>query len=79
MNNYLIRDYALPLDLKLDSIAPVITEVNYCDINKVMDELKGYLFMPISSINDLTVFEVNDLLDFLQLAANEWTSKWDIS
>ena len=49
----------------------------FTDINKVFDELKCYLSMPISSINDLTVFEINDLLDFMHLAANEWISKWD--
>ena len=78
LNNYLIENYALPMDLKPDSINPVITEINYSDINKVIRELNSYLFMPISAINDLNFFEINDLLSFLQLAANEWISKGDI-
>lgn len=78
MNNYLIENYALPMDLKPDSINPVITEINYSDINKVIRELNSYLFMPVSAINDLNFFEINDLLSFLKLAANEWISKRDI-
>lgn len=66
MNTYLVERYHLPLQFDTNVNNPGIEEVNYADVENVLDELQGYLNVPASAINELKVFEVESLVQFLE-------------
>lgn len=79
MNTYLMGRYHLPiqpgtLDITVEN--PGIKEVDYADISRVLDELRGYLRVSVSAIRELKVFDAEDLLKFLQNAVKEFIAEW---
>lgn len=68
MNTYLVERYDLPLKLDVNVGNPGIEEVDYVDIVKVLNELCGYLKVPSSKVNELCVFDVGELLQFLEIS-----------
>lgn len=70
MNTYLVEKYRLPLNLNVCVENPGIEEVNYQNIQDVLQELKGYLGTPESAVEELKVFEIESLIDFL-----DWTTR----
>lgn len=72
MNTYLVERYQIPFVLDTNVKNPGIEEVDYRDIEKVLDELRGYLHVPAEAVQELKVFEISHLLAFLEKAAEEW-------
>lgn len=72
MNTYLVERYNLPLQLGIDVNNPGIEEVDYGDIKKVLNELCGYLDVPANEVNKLRVFDVENLLQFLEKSVKEF-------
>lgn len=72
MNTYLAERYRLPLELDANVENPGISEVDYVDICKVMEELRGYLNVPVHEVNNVRVFDVEELLEFLERAVEEF-------
>lgn len=71
MNTYLVERYQLPMNLDVNVTNPGIEEVDYQDVEKVLEQLKSYLDVPFEAAENLKVFELEDLLAFLEEAA-EW-------
>lgn len=72
MNTYLMKRFSLSTDLVCDVKNPGIAEVDYNDMHKIQKQLQGYLDVPDEAINELKVFDVEDLLNFLDKAAGEF-------
>lgn len=72
MNTYLIERYQLSLDLNVNVLNPGIEEVNYGDIKQILDELRGYLQIPASAVKEVKVFDVEEVLQFLEKAVQEF-------
>lgn len=72
MNTWLVEQFQLPLDLDTRVKNPGIEEVDYQQVETVLEELKGYLGVPAEAAYDLKVFDLQDLLNFLGDAAEEW-------
>lgn len=79
MNTYLVKKYGLPMMLDTKVENPGIEEVDYGDVSKVLDELQGYLQVPEEAVRDLNVFDLEDLLAFLENAAEEWKQKRELT
>lgn len=72
MNTYLVERYNLPLTLDIEIRNPGIYEVDYKDLEGVLQELRGYLSLPSSSVKELKVFEIEHLLGFLEEISREF-------
>lgn len=66
MNTYLVEKYQLPLNLDVCVENPGIEEVDYRNIQNVLQELKGYLGTPVNAVEELRVFDAKELIDFLE-------------
>lgn len=79
MNTYLVKRYHLPIQpgvLDINAENPGIEEVDYADIGRVLDELQEYLVVPADAINKLKVFDVEDLLKFLENVVEKFVVGW---
>ncbi len=65
MNTWLCRRYSLPENFALGR-DPEIEEVRYRDVQGVLDELCGYSSVPAEAVNDLKVFDAEQLCSFLE-------------
>ena len=74
MNTWLCRHYHLPENL-VEAENPGIEEVDFRNIGKVLEELEGYRNVPAKAVDDLKVFDLTDLLKFLEEAAAEAAEK----
>lgn len=72
MNTYLMKRYSLSTDLSFDVINPGIEEVDYDNIVKIHKQLEEYLTVSENDVYDLKVFDVEDLLQFLEQAVEEF-------
>lgn len=72
MNTYLINRYQIPMSLEMSVENPGIEEVCYGDVKDVFQELESYLAVPEDAIKELRVFELEELLMFLETIAEEW-------
>lgn len=70
MNTWLAEKYHLPDTLETPE-NPGIAEVDYRDLEKVLEELRGYWGVPAEAALRLKVFDREDLLEFLEKAAVE--------
>ena len=75
MNTYLLHKYQIPMKLDPEVMNPGIEEVSYQDVKKVLKELEGYLKIPEEAIKDVRVFDVEDLLLFLENSVEEFNEK----
>ena len=72
MNMYLVNRYQIPTTLDSHISNPGIKEVDYEDVKKLLKELKTYLKLPEYAVKNVRVFDVEDLLFFLENAVNEF-------
>ena len=72
LNTYLINRFHLSTDLVFGVMNPGIEEVDYKNIQKIQKQLQGYLDVPESAVDELKVFDIEDLLKFLDEAAEEF-------
>lgn len=70
MNTWLAEKYHLPKTLEPPE-NPGIEEVDYRDLKKVLEELRGYWGVTVEAALRLKVFDREDLLEFLERAAVE--------
>ena len=68
MNTYLVNRYQIPTTLDSNISNPGIKEVDYEDIKRVLKELKTYLKVPEDAVKNVRVFDVENLLFFLENA-----------
>ena len=68
MNMYLVNRYQIPTTLDSHISNPGIKEVDYEDVKQVLKELKTYLKVPEDAVKNVRVFDVEDLLFFLENA-----------
>lgn len=66
LNTYLIHRFHLSIVLNSDVINPGIEEVDYKDIERIEKQLQGYLDVPKTAVNELRVFEAENLIQFLE-------------
>lgn len=76
LNTYLMNRYHLSIDLDLNVSNPGISEVDYTDIASIMQQLHGYLDVPEDAVNDLRVFDVEDLIAFLENAVDSFAKEY---
>lgn len=72
MNNYLIERFGLRFNLNLPKGKHIIEEIQYEDIFFVLKQLEAFTETPIESVNNLKVFDLKDLLEFLKRIVEEW-------
>ena len=72
MNNYLIERFGLRFDFDVPKGERVIQEINYEDIDFVLKNLSEFTKTPLEAVNDLRVFDLEDLLAFLKRIVEEW-------
>ena len=72
MNRWLVDKYQLPLNLDPFVKNPGIEEVDYRKAEIVLGQLKSYMNQSVEMINELKVFDIEELLIFLENAAAEW-------
>lgn len=72
MNTYLVNRYEIPTTLDPNIPNPGIAEVDYEDVKHVLKQLKGYLKVPESAVNEVKVFRVEELLLFIEKAVKEF-------
>ncbi|MDO4308133.1 MAG: hypothetical protein Q4C77_15045 [Eubacteriales bacterium] len=77
MNSYLIKHFHLPVHLDMNIQNPGIREVDYSDIAIVMEQLKEFCSVPEKAADDLKVFEMENLLNFLREATGDWVEEWN--
>ena len=51
MNTYLVNRYHIPLDLNAQIINPGINEIQYGNVQQVLDSLHGYLSVTEDAVN----------------------------
>lgn len=68
MNTYLVNRYQIPTTLDPNISNPGIKEVDYEDVKQVLKELKTYLKVTEDAVKNVRVFDVEDLLFFLENA-----------
>ena len=73
MNTYLCERYQLPENLRADR-EPAIEEVRGADLEAVFEMIREYRKVPAEAVRDVRVFDVEDLLDFLEGAADNMVS-----
>lgn len=72
MNTYLVNRYQIPVMLDPDIPNPGIIEVDYEDVKQVLKKLKGYLEISEDAVENVKVFNVQDLLLFVENAVKEF-------
>lgn len=72
MNTWLVEKYRLPIKLDISLKNPGIEEVDYKLVGNVLVELKKYCNSPRDAVHELTVFDLEDLIMFLDKAADDW-------
>lgn len=72
MNRWLVDRYQLPLNLDPFIKNPGIEEVDYRKAEIVLEQLMSYMSQPVEMVNELKVFDIEELLIFLENAAAEW-------
>jgi len=70
MNTWLCERFHLPEELSLDR-DPGIEEVRGADLEAVFEKMQEYRNVPAEAVRKLRVFDVDDLLDFLEKAAEK--------
>ena len=69
MNTYLINKYNISLDMFDNIKIPYIEEVNMDGYDDFVSKMKGYLDVPEEAVNNLEVFDIDDVLKCIK----EWT------
>lgn len=77
MNSYLIERFHLPMHLDTQIQNPGIQEVDYSNIDLVMEQLRQFCSVPTEAAGNLKVFEIEELLSFLREAAKDWVDEWN--
>lgn len=72
LNTYLIQRFDLSTDFDFYVMNPGIEEVDYADIKKIQKQLQGYLDVPAEAASELKVFDIEDLLSFLEGATEKF-------
>ena len=72
MNTYLINRYCIPLDLDPNVTNPGIAEIQYEDVQQVLDLLHRFLSVPPEAAQDLKVFPLEELLAALEQYVEEF-------
>ena len=72
MNNYLIEQFNLQFDFCVPGNERIIEEVNYDDIQFVIDSLREFTKTSSKNEMNLKVFDLEDLLGFLKRIVEEW-------
>ncbi len=72
MNTYLVNRYNIPLDLNPNVSNPGITEIQYKDVQQLLDLLHHFLSVPPEAAQDLKVFPLEELLAALEQYAEEF-------
>lgn len=72
MNTYLINRYHIPLNLDPNVINPGIAEIQYEDVQQVLDLLHHFLSVPPEAAQDLKVFPLKELLAALEQYVKEF-------
>ena len=75
MNTYLCERYHLPGDLNLER-DPEIEEIRGGNLKAVFEKMREYGKVPAEAVREIRVFDVEDLLGFLEQAAKEAVSVW---
>ena len=70
MNTWLCERYDLPDQLHVCR-DPGIEEADFSHMDQILDELKSYRKVSVEAVHDIKVFDVADLLDFLEQAVQE--------
>lgn len=71
MNTWLCEKFHLPEELSADR-DPKIEEADFSGIDKVLLDLKEYRNVPAKAVEDLRVFDLKELLEFLRWAARRF-------
>ena len=66
MNTIHENRYHIPLDQNAQKIKPGIKEIQYGNVQQVLDSLHGYLSVTVDAVNDLKVFPLDKLLTSLE-------------
>ena len=72
MNTYLVNRYCIPLDLNPNVTNPGITEIQYENVQQVLDLLHHFLSVPPEAAQDLKVFPLEELLAALEQYVEEF-------
>lgn len=72
MNTYLVERYQIPIRLNKNIVNPGISEVSYQDVGQVLKELEGYLSVSANEVKNVKVFDVEELLGFLEQVTEEF-------
>lgn len=72
MNTYLFNHYHIPIRLDPEVNNPGIEEVSYRNVKNVLKELEGYLTVPEEAVKNVKVFDVEDLLSFLENSVEKY-------
>ena len=72
MNTYLINRFGLSTDIVGHVINPGIKEVDYENIAMIRKQLQGYLDVPEEAAKELRVFDIDDLLRFLDKTSEQF-------
>lgn len=72
MNTYLVHRYQIPMNLDPNVSNPGVEEVSYEDVKTVLKELQGYLRVSEDAVKSVKVFDVEDLLLFLEKSVEEY-------
>ena len=70
MNTWLCKRYDLPDHLHICR-DPGIEEADLSHMDQILGELESYRQVPAEAVHDVKVFDVGDLLDFLEQAVQE--------
>ena len=77
MNAYLVKQYRIPIEFDSNMENPGIDEVDLQDISKVLEQMKEYIYLSEKMVGELKVFDIKNLLAFLEEIAEEWKNKGD--
>ena len=69
MNTYLINRYNIPVDIFDNIKIPEIYGVDVDDFPAFVEKMKGYLSVSENEIENLKIFDIEDVLDMIK----EWT------
>lgn len=76
MNRYLVERYQISFAIDTDVKNPGIEEVDYALVAGLLEKLEGWLDVSSEAIRDLKVFDVEDLIGFLENAVAKWFDMW---
>lgn len=76
MNRYLVERYQISFAIDTDVKNPGIEEVDYALVAGLLEKLEGWLDVPSEAVCDLKVFDVEDLIGFLENAVAKWFDMW---